>query len=493
MQSEFPTANFFSGNEPAFNNRTENLRSDVKRLEKIDETDRRFEELMEDSRENSDKSVDIPLVMDTLDTGKAQITTPVMDTLDTNKAQITTPVMDTLDTNKAQITTPVMDTLDTNKTQITTPVMDTLDTNKTQITTPVMDTLDTGKAQITTPVMEPLNPAKPQARDLGAQTNNQNPTSVAPGVSGDTGSDLAANTQAQSAQNALNSATPLDTSLAGADKAVNPTPASLASPSGNKASASNASSGAASAGQKSATSGKSGNIAPTSQTVQSVTATSGAETPTPAQNATLLAQHNTAQMPIMLQPTAEAGLMTSTSPETLTYTGTELDLTAAKTEARTGMERTAQQMPRFTPQSATQLAAQISRKFNNGNKVFEIRLDPAELGKVNVKLELQPDQRVQAILTVERSETLNELQRTARELEKALNEAGLELSNDGLEFLLNDSGNEPGFDEENGPDTYNIYTQTDDLEAQLEMIKEERNLTSYGFLLSQRDSVDLRI
>lgn len=92
--------------------------------------------------------------------------------------------------------------------------------------------------------------------------------------------------------------------------------------------------------------------------------------------------------------------------------------------------------PRFAAQTVQTLAAQIVRRQSEGGRVFDIRLDPPELGRVGVRLEMGKDQLVKAMLSAERPDTLHELQRTARDLERALAEAGLTLAENGLSFSL---------------------------------------------------------
>lgn len=92
--------------------------------------------------------------------------------------------------------------------------------------------------------------------------------------------------------------------------------------------------------------------------------------------------------------------------------------------------------PRFAPHTVQTLAAQIMRRQAEGVRVFDIRMDPPELGRVGVRLELGKDHTVKAMLSAERPDTLHELQRTARDLERALAEAGLNLAENGLSFSL---------------------------------------------------------
>mgnify|MGYP002152415905 CR=1 FL=1 len=93
--------------------------------------------------------------------------------------------------------------------------------------------------------------------------------------------------------------------------------------------------------------------------------------------------------------------------------------------------------------------SEIAARAVEGGRVFDIRMDPAELGRVEVRLELGSDNSVRALLSAERAETLAELQRSARDLERALAEAGLDLAEDGLSFSMSGQGDQAG--EENAP------------------------------------------
>ena len=83
-----------------------------------------------------------------------------------------------------------------------------------------------------------------------------------------------------------------------------------------------------------------------------------------------------------------------------------------------------------------QLAFEVARQANGGNTHFQIRLDPAELGRIDVKLDIDANGQVNARLTVERAETLDLMQRDQRGLEKALQQAGLDGAKTNLEFSL---------------------------------------------------------
>jgi hypothetical protein len=174
----------------------------------------------------------------------------------------------------------------------------------------------------------------------------------------------------------------------------------------------------------------------------------------------------------------------------------EPDLTLNRMDARpTGLERsTTPDGARFTPQTATNLAAQIQRRFVNGARVFDIRLDPAELGRVDVRLELSPDQRVQAILTIERPETLAEMQRNARELERALAEAGLDVGDDGLEFQLGGDTHWEDAEDQLDEDMIPVFQESEYLDLAETAVEPQAEREAYGFRLAGgRDRLDMRI
>ena len=75
-----------------------------------------------------------------------------------------------------------------------------------------------------------------------------------------------------------------------------------------------------------------------------------------------------------------------------------------------------------------------------GAKSIEIRLDPPELGQVDVKLETGSDGRLRAVLSTDRADAFELLKRESGALENALRDAGVQLGEDGLSFSLNDQG-----------------------------------------------------
>ncbi len=104
-----------------------------------------------------------------------------------------------------------------------------------------------------------------------------------------------------------------------------------------------------------------------------------------------------------------------------------------------------------TPPDATALAVTIAAKSQDGIKHFDIRLDPPELGRVDVRLTLDDAGKAQASLTVEKPQTLELLQKDSTNLERALKDAGLDLSQNGLNFSLKGQQQQSG--DGNSPST----------------------------------------
>ncbi|MBO6676549.1 MAG: flagellar hook-length control protein FliK [Rhizobiales bacterium] len=84
----------------------------------------------------------------------------------------------------------------------------------------------------------------------------------------------------------------------------------------------------------------------------------------------------------------------------------------------------------------TALAVEITRQAMNGKTQFDIRLDPPELGRLNVRLEMDASGQTRAHLVVERAETLDMLTTDARNLERALQQAGLKTEPGSVSFEL---------------------------------------------------------
>src|SRR3546814_20961308 len=71
---------------------------------------------------------------------------------------------------------------------------------------------------------------------------------------------------------------------------------------------------------------------------------------------------------------------------------------------------------------------------------MSIKLDPVNLGKVEVKLEVGHDGRLTAVISADKPETLQMLQHGAHNLEQSLRDAGLKTDPGSMNFTLPDQG-----------------------------------------------------
>jgi flagellar hook-length control protein FliK len=97
------------------------------------------------------------------------------------------------------------------------------------------------------------------------------------------------------------------------------------------------------------------------------------------------------------------------------------------------------------------LAVEIAASARSGKTRFDVRLDPADLGRIDVRIDVDRNGQVISHLRVEKPETLSMLQQDAPQLRQALDDAGLKTGHGGLQFSLRDqsssgqnSGNQTG-------------------------------------------------
>jgi flagellar hook-length control protein FliK len=90
------------------------------------------------------------------------------------------------------------------------------------------------------------------------------------------------------------------------------------------------------------------------------------------------------------------------------------------------------------------LAIEISAKSQSGAKQFDIRLDPPELGRVEVRLSIDAAGKASAHLSADQPQTLDLLQKDSTSLMRALRDAGLDVSQDGLNFSLRQQSQDSG-------------------------------------------------
>lgn len=142
------------------------------------------------------------------------------------------------------------------------------------------------------------------------------------------------------------------------------------------------------------------------------------------------------------QPFTQHSGLTGTEPDAA-LTGTMTGLGASSSPANAPTVMTGAAQPGHAPTNsawtpvAGQVAVQITRFAREGNHEFSIRIDPPELGRVDVKLEIAHDGKVNTVVSVDNEKTLQLLQRDQAQLERALAEAGLDTKGGTLDFSMN--------------------------------------------------------
>jgi flagellar hook-length control protein FliK len=134
------------------------------------------------------------------------------------------------------------------------------------------------------------------------------------------------------------------------------------------------------------------------------------------------------------------------------------------------------------------LALQIAVSAQSGKSRFEIRLDPAELGRIDVRIDVDRHGQLTSHLTVEKPETLAMLRQDAPQLQRALDNAGFKTGDSGLQFSLRDqssSGQNAG--NEAGRNAQRLIISEDDSVAAAVAGR------SYGRMPGSGSGVDIRV
>jgi len=109
-----------------------------------------------------------------------------------------------------------------------------------------------------------------------------------------------------------------------------------------------------------------------------------------------------------------------------------------------GAEAAARPQHPPAPPVVDQVVVHLRTAIRNGIDRLDIQLKPAALGHITMKLDMSADGRVSAVITADRPETLHLLQRDARGLERALQDAGLQTNQGSLSFNLRGEGQGAG-------------------------------------------------
>jgi hypothetical protein len=96
-----------------------------------------------------------------------------------------------------------------------------------------------------------------------------------------------------------------------------------------------------------------------------------------------------------------------------------------------------------SPETVASLAARIAKKLDARTTNFDIQLDPAGLGKVNVHVQIGSDGKMSAAMLFDTPQAAAELRARAGELHRAMEQSGFDLTG-GMSFDVSSGGGQGG-------------------------------------------------
>jgi len=156
-----------------------------------------------------------------------------------------------------------------------------------------------------------------------------------------------------------------------------------------------------------------------------------------------------------------------------------------------------QQAPQAPATPAMQVGLSIGKAAAEGRQRFTLRLDPPELGRIDVKLEMGGEGHLRAVIRADSRETLELLQRDARHLERTLTDAGVKTDSGSLNFSLNQQGQNGGLafsSDDNSP----LGGREDLTSGQEEGAEDQdtvstEDMTTLELTAAESDSIDIRV
>jgi flagellar hook-length control protein FliK len=140
------------------------------------------------------------------------------------------------------------------------------------------------------------------------------------------------------------------------------------------------------------------------------------------------------------------------------------------------------------------LAIEIAARATRDEKSFQIRLDPPELGRIDVQLNVDAGGHVTTRLTVDRPETLALLRQDASSLQRALESTGLKANSNGLEFSLrNQSFNGQGGGQRGGQSNGTTASVARIMVPDADVPAGQTATRGYARLLGVGSGVDIRV
>jgi flagellar hook-length control protein FliK len=137
------------------------------------------------------------------------------------------------------------------------------------------------------------------------------------------------------------------------------------------------------------------------------------------------------------------------------------------------------------------LEIEIASHARAGKNSFEIRLDPPDLGRIDVRLDVDREGKVTSRVVVDRPETLDILRRDAPQLERSLQQAGLKTADNALQFSLRDQGSFGG--QNPNPNFGSPAGAARVIIPDRELPAVETTMAAYNRVVGTRGGVDIRV
>ena len=146
---------------------------------------------------------------------------------------------------------------------------------------------------------------------------------------------------------------------------------------------------------------------------------------------------------------------------------------------------------RGSPQTVANLAAQIAKKLDGRSSRFDVQLDPAGLGKVDVRVEIDSAGKMTAAMNFDNQQAANELRSRSGELQRALEQAGFDMSG-GISFDVSGQGGQGGRTPNQAPDSAPVFRGRA-FQAVLDGGADPAPQVSSSFAWTSQSGLDIRI
>lgn len=172
---------------------------------------------------------------------------------------------------------------------------------------------------------------------------------------------------------------------------------------------------------------------------------------------------------------------------------TVASLREALSPARAEAPRFAPPRPEIQVPVVEQVLLRIRSTPGQKDKHYEIHLDPADLGRVDVRMEVDGAGRTQISVIADKRETLEMLQRDRVSLEKSLNDLGLKADAGSMQFNLREQGKGQSFadmqqQQQNGGNGWRGEVVPEELREEITPAQPYR-----GMILSLDEGINIRV